>query len=142
MTDLDIMLDFFSPETDYVDTYCSVCGVPLSVRKRGTKRPLCKDCKREIQRERDHEKYVKKQDHKLYFRFGDPVIDLVGAIIRQAENDAAWQRKFHADGQELDLEECDANDFILDGGVELWLRAIGLGVQPSLLKKLNRLEEK
>jgi transposase-like protein len=140
MTDFDIMLDFFSPETDYVDTYCSVCGAPLSVRKRGTKRPLCEDCKRAIQRERDHEKYLAKS--KLYYRFGDPIVDLVGAIIRQAENDAAWQRRFRSDGQELDLEECDAKDFILDGGVELWLRAIGLGVQPSLLKKLNTLEEK
>lgn len=136
MTDFQTMLDFFSPETDYVYTFCAECGVPLSVHKQGVKRPLCEDCKREAQRERDHTKYVKKHDPTLYHRFGDPTVDLVSAVLRQAEHDAAWQRHYNPDGQELDIAECEARDFILDGGAELWLRALGIGLQPSLAKKL------
>ncbi len=142
MADFDTMLDFFSPETDYVDTYCSVCGAPLSVRKRGTKRPLCEDCKREAQRDLNHKKYMKRHDPTLCYRYGDPTVDLVGAIIRQAKNDLEWQRKLSSDMQALDIAECDAREFIEDGGIELWLRALGLGVQPSLAKKLCIREEK
>lgn len=134
MTDFEVMLDFFSPETDYVYTFCAECGAPLSVHKQGVKRPLCEDCKRESKAETERKKYAKRAV--MPNRFGDPTVDLVSAVLRQAEHDAAWQRRYNPDGQELDLAECGAREFILDGGAELWLRALGIGLQPSLAKKL------
>lgn len=120
MTDFQTMLDFFSPETDYVYTFCAECGVPLSVHKQGVKRPLCEDCKREAQRERDHTKYVKKHDPTLYHRFGDPTVDLVSAVLRQAEHDAAQFLVAH-------------------DGAELWLKCVGIGVTNQMRRKLELL---
>ena len=125
MTELSTMLDFFSPDVDYVYTYCAECGTPLSVNRQATKRPLCPDCKREVAIERDR----RRNADRTPYRYGDPVVDLVGAIIRQAEHDAAWHTQRCPDGSALDISECDVREFIADNGVELLLKALGIGVR-------------
>jgi hypothetical protein len=135
MTDLSVMLDFFSPETDYVYTFCADCGTPLSVNNHATKRPLCEECRREAKRETEHKKYLRKTT--FYARFGDPTVDLVYAVINHALEDRDWQRKFNPDGQPLDLVECGAREFIEDGGVELWLGVLGLNIRPSMSRAIR-----
>lgn len=135
MTDFETMLNFFSPDTDYVYTSCAECGTPVSVNVHGTKRPLCEDCKREAKQETERKKYARRAV--MPNRYGDPTVDLVYAVIQQALDDRDWQRKTNPDGHELSLVDCGAREFIEDGGVELWLRAIGIGLQPSLARMLN-----
>ena len=134
-TTFETMLDFFSPETDYVYTFCAECGTPLSVNNHATKRPLCEDCKREAKQETERKKYLKKAV--IPNRYGDPTVDLVYAVIQQALDDRDWQRKTNPDGHELSLVDCGAREFIEDGGVELWLAALGIGLQPSLVKMVR-----
>ncbi len=138
MTDFAVMLNFFAPDVDYVYTSCAECGTPLSVHKQGTKRPLCDDCRREAKAVTSRKKYERLQV--MPNRYGDPTVDLVAAIIRHAQEDAAWQRKFeriYDQGTEYHLSECDAGEFLRDGGAELYLRALGIGLQPSLAKAVR-----
>ena len=137
MTDFATMLAFFSPETDYVYTFCADCGTPLSVNNHATKRPLCEDCKREALQESSRKKYVKRGAG-MPRRYGDPTVDLVYAVIQQALDDRDWQRKSNPDGHELSLVDCGAREFIEDGGVELWLAALGIGVRPSMSRQIRR----
>ena len=138
MTDFAVMLDLFSPDVDYVHTFCAECGTPLSVNNHATKRPLCEDCKREARVENDRRKYAKKAI--IPNRYGDPTVDLVYAVIQQALDDRDWQRKSNPDGHELSLVDCGAREFIEDGGIELWLGALGVGVQPSMIEQIRRTE--
>ena len=138
MTDFQTMLNFFSPDTDYVYTSCAECGTPVSVNVRGTKRPLCEDCKREAKQISSRKKYAKNAG--MPNRYGDPVVDLVYAIIQTALDDRDWQRKTNPDGHELSLVDCGAQEFIEDGGIELWLGALGVGVQPSMIKAIKESE--
>ena len=137
MTDFAVMLDFFSPETDYVHTFCAECGTPLSVNNHATKRPLCEDCKREAKQISSRKKYAKKAT--MPNRYGDPTVDLVYAVIQTALDDRDWQRKANPDGHELSLVDCGAREFIEDGGVELWLRSLGLGVTQEMRSALRLL---
>lgn len=137
MTDFSTMLNFFSPDTDYVYTFCADCGTPLSVNNHATKRPLCEDCKREALQESSRKKYVKRGAG-MPRRYGDPTVDLVFAVIQQALDDRDWQRKSNPDGHELSLVDCGAREFIEDGGVELWLGALGIGVRPSMSRQIRR----
>ncbi len=138
MTDFQTMLNFFSPDTDYVYTSCAECGTPVSVNVHGTKRPLCEDCKREAKQETERKKYLKKAV--IPNRYGDPTVDLVYAVIQQALDDRDWQRKTNPDGHELSLVDCGAQEFIDDGGIELWLGALGVGVKPSMIKAIKESE--
>ena len=138
MTDFQTMLNFFSPETDYVYTFCAECGTPLSVNNHATKRPLCEDCKREAKQETERKKYLKKAV--IPNRYGDPTVDLVYAVIQQALDDRDWQRKHHYDGEILNMADCGAQEFIEDGGIELWLGALGVGVKPSMIEQIRRTE--
>ena len=138
MTDFETMLNFFSPDTDYVYTSCAECGTPVSVNVHGTKRPLCEDCKREAKQETERKKYARRAV--MPNRYGDPTVDLVYAVIQQALDDRDWQRKTNPDGHELSLVDCGAREFIEDGGVELWLRMLGVGVQPSAIKRIKEAE--
>ena len=139
MTDFSTMLNFFSPDVDYVHTFCAECGTPLSVNNHATKRPLCEDCKREALQESSRKKYVKRGAG-MPRRYGDPTVDLVYAVIQQALDDRDWQRKSNPDGHELSLVDCGAQEFIEDGGVELWLAALGIGVRPSMREQIRRAE--
>lgn len=136
MTDFATMLAFFSEDTDYVYTFCADCGTPLSVNNHATKRPLCEDCKREAKKATEHKKYAKQTA--MPRRYGDPTVDLVYTVIQQALDDRDWQRKSNPDGHELSLVDCGAREFIEDGGVELWLAALGIGVRPSMSRQIRR----
>ena len=85
--------------------------------------------------ENDRRKYAKKTV--IPNRYGDPIVDLVYAVIQNALDDRDWQRKTNPDGHELSLVDCGAREFIEDGGVELWLAALGIGLQPSLVKMVR-----
>ena len=135
MTDFSTMLNFFSPDTDYVYTFCADCGTPLSVNNHATKRPLCEDCRREAKLETSRRKNAR--NAVMPYRYGDPTVDLVFAVINKALEDRDWQRKLNPDGHELSLVDCGAREFIEDGGVELWLKALGIGLQPSLAKAVR-----
>ncbi len=137
MTDLSVMLNFFSPDTDYVYTWCAECGTPLSVNNHATKRPLCEECKEESKKITRRKKYEKIAV--MPNRFGDPCVDLVWAVINNALADREWQRKHNPDGHELSLVECGAQDFIDDGGVELWLAALGIGIRNSMREKIREM---
>ena len=139
MTDtaFETMLDFFSPDVDYVHTYCAECGTPLSVNNHATKRPLCEDCKREAKQETERKKYARRAV--IPNRYGDPTVDLVFAIIEKALDDRDRKRRFNPDGHELSLVDCGAREFIEDGGVELWLAALGLGVTQEMRSALRLL---
>ena len=135
-TTFETMLDFFSPDVDYVHTFCAECGTPLSVNNHATKRPLCDDCSREARQETARKKYTKRAV--MPNRYGDPTVDLVYAVINQALDDRDWKRRFNPDGHELSLVDCGAREFIEDGGIELWLGALGIGVRPSMSRQIRR----
>jgi hypothetical protein len=138
MTDFETMLNFFSPETDYVYTFCAECGTPLSVNNHATKRLLYHGVYQVNGRIAVAVRYHRFLEVLLALRF---LLCLPLAILTQrALDDRDWQRKTNPDGHELSLVDCGAREFIEDGGVELWLRMLGVGVQPSAIKRIKEAE--
>jgi len=61
----------------------------------------------------------------------DPYVDLVKAVIEQARLDINHNKRFE--------EGLEPREFIQNGGVQLWLRSIGIGVRPSMTKQIERM---
>ena len=128
------MLDWFTPD-DTVYNYCDECGVPIESPDGRRRKTLCADC-RPIRQNQNSMK-SNRNNGKVMYHFDDPIVDLVYAVIKQALDDRDWQRKTNPDGHELSLVDCGAREFIEDGGVELWLAALGIGLKPSLVKMVR-----
>lgn len=136
MTDLSVMLEWYAPET--VTLHCDECGREMQSVDGRHRKVLCQDCKAERIRRRMN---ARNRDRGITrYTFDDPCVDLVFAVIRQALEDRDWQRKFNPDGHVLSLVECGAQEFIEDGGVELWLAALGLNVRPSMSRRIREME--
>lgn len=129
MTTFSTMLDWFAPEAEEKTLDCFECGVPVPVGKRVT-HVLCPDCRRDSIRAVC--KRVNRNSGFVKYEFDDPHVNLVYAILQQAERDAAWSKRHESDNSTLDIVECGAREFIEDGGVELWLEALGLSIRPSM----------
>ena len=134
MTDYSTMLQWFTPEPDVLILHCDECGAELVSPDGRQRTMLCPECK--AQRRRESAMRCNRNKGKVRYDFEDPEVSLVYAVLERAIEDAEWQRRYNPDGQELDIAECEARDFIEDGGAELWLRALGIGLQPSLAKRL------
>lgn len=126
MTDCDFSIKYawFVAESDMVEKFCEVCGDPFSVcKKQGGHKSKCDPCQLAYQQEQAKFRYACKT------KFFDPVCDLVFAVIEQARRDA------QSNNSEW-LEGCDPHDFFQDGA-PLWLRSLGLNLQPSMIEKLK-----
>lgn len=106
---------WFVKESDMVEKFCTVCGDPFSVcKKQGGHKSKCDRCQLEYQQEQAKIRYACKT------KFFDPVCDLVFAVIEQARRD-------------------EDTEFLQDGA-PLWLRSLGLNLQPSMIEKLGSVE--
>ena len=113
MTDLDVMLKWFAPETDDNETECSLCGKKL-IRSRHATNTLCEDCRRENAIMSSRRTRAKTATHLM--RSGDPAIDLATAVIYNSVVDAK-------------AGDRDAAQFLVShDGAELWLRSVGIGI--------------
>ena len=114
MTDasFDIKYAWFVAESDMVEKFCEVCGDPFSVDKRqGGHKSKCDRCQLEYQQEQAKFRYACKT------KFFDPECDLVFAVIQQAQRD-------------------NDKEFLEDGA-HLWIRILGLNLQPSMIDQLK-----
>ena len=138
MTDLDVMLRWYAPETDAVILHCDECGCEMVSSDGRQRKILCDGCKQE---RKNYTANTRNRERGLVrFHFDEPAIDLAYAVIQQALEDRDWQRKHNPDNHELSLVDCAAQGFIADGGVELWLAALGIGIRPSMSKAIRNLE--
>lgn len=111
MADFAIKLQWFEAETDDVEKFCEVCGDPFRVcKKQGGHKSKCDPCQQEYQVEQAKIRYARKT------KFFDPVCDLVFAVITQAQTDKDYE--------------------FLQDGAPLWLRSLGLNLQPSMIERL------
>lgn len=135
MTDLDVMLRWYAPDNVDVVLYCDECGKPQTSVDGRQRKVLCDECK-EVRKKEVSNRCNRSRGY-VQYKFDDPVIDLVYAVINQAQIDRAWQRKHNGDGEALNLCDCGAEAFIQDSGVELWLAALGIGVRPSMSRQIR-----
>ena len=112
MTNFAVKYAWFVEESDMVENFCEVCGDPFQVcKKQGGHKKKCDRCQAEYEHEYDLNRYKAKT------KFHDPECDLVFAIIQQAKRD-------------------HDTEFLKDGA-PLWFRALGLNLQPSMIKRLR-----
>lgn len=136
MTDLSVMLKWYAPET--VTLFCDECGREVPSVDGRNRKILCHECSKA--RRLDRANVKNRATGKVRYTFDDPAVDLVYAVINQAQIDRAWQRRHYPDGEALNLNECGAQEFIEDGGAELWLAALGIGIRPSMRRAIRELE--
>lgn len=136
MTDLDVMLKWYAPDT--VTLYCDECGREMVSVDGRQRKVLCDECK-EIRKKEVSNRCNRNRGY-VQYKFDDPSLDLVYAVINQAIIDKSWERRHNDDGEALNLCECGAQDFIDDGGAELWLAALGIGVRPSMRAAIRNME--
>ena len=142
MTDLSVMLKWYAPETDAVILHCDECGCEMVSSDGRQRKILCSDCK--VIRNNERAYITKRERGAVRFDFDDPEVSLVYAIINRAMEDKAHE--WHAppmslfEDTDMLLTECNPADFIADGGVELWLAALGIGIRPSMSKAIRNLE--
>lgn len=139
MTTLDVMMNWFAPET--ATLYCDECGCEMQSADGRRCKLVCDDCKR--QRKLD----AAYRNNRLYGRVkfdfrDDPATALVFAVIKQARSDKArpWQPPLDIDSDTtLSLAECDPAEF-LSNGADAWLAALGIGIRQSMRDKLREAE--
>ena len=134
-TDFEVMLNWYVPDTDIETRYCIECGIEVISKTKNAPVKYCPDCYKEHVRQTSNENARKAG--RVKYVFDDPIIDLVYAVLKTALDDRDWQRTFKPDKHDLNLVDCGAQEFIEDGGVELWLRALGINVRPSMSKRLR-----
>jgi len=140
MTNLDLMLKWYAPET--VTLYCDECGREMQSVDGRNRKVLCEDCKAE--RIRRHMNARNRDRGITRYTFDDPTVDLVFAVIKQAIHDREreWRAPRFSDMEtDMRLEDCDPADFLRDGA-SLWLEALGLTLRPSMKARLATMEEK
>jgi len=110
MTNLSVMMNWYAPIDDIVEKECVDCGLMFEVKKNvvGVAK-RCPTCA-QIQ--------VYEYHHKMQQVERDPEIELVKAVIQSA------------------LKEKD-REFIQNNGIQLWLRAVGIGITPSMNKRIE-----
>lgn len=124
MTDLSVMLRWYAPAPDEVETECSLCGKSL-IRSRKATNVLCDECRHENAIMASRRTWAKKATHLA--RTGDPEIDLTLGVIYNAIVDARNGDR-------------DAAQFLVAyDGAELWLRSVGIGVTNGLRRQLGLL---
>jgi len=132
MTNLDVMLKWYAPDT-VTTLYCDECGREMQSVDGRNHKILCPECNKARRSDRAN---VKNR------ATDDPCADLVFAVIKQAIHDKEWQ--WHApklaDNEDLKLAECDPADFLRDGA-HLWLEALGLTLRPSMRARLAEMGE-
>ena len=122
MTSLTIMMNNLERD-NYLDLTCEDCGQPFQGGKGNYhKMKRCPEC-RDI-----YEKSRKRPDKVIEH---DPYVDLVRAVIDQTRRDIKFKKK-------LD-EGLDPREFVQNGGIQLWLRSIGIGIRPSMDKQIERM---
>ena len=143
MTNLDVMIRWFAPETDAVILHCDECGCEMISSDGRNCKVLCKKCKQERHSERANIR--NRELGVIRFTFEDPATDLAYAVITRALEDKTrkWtvpNKNYCNEPSEFALDDCNPADFIADGGVELWLAALGIGIRPSMSKAIRELE--
>ncbi len=122
MTSLTIMMNNLERD-NYLDLTCQDCGQPFQGCKGNYhKMKRCPECRDLFEKER-------KRPDKLIEH--DPYVDLVQAVIDQTRRDMKFKKK-------LD-EGLDPREFVQSGGIQLWLRSVGIGVRPSMNKQIERM---
>jgi predicted amidophosphoribosyltransferase len=122
MTTFAIMMNNLEQD-NYLELVCQDCGKPFEGCKGNYhKMKRCPECRDLFEKER-------KRPDKIIEH--DPYVDLVLAVIDQTRRDLKFKKK-------LD-EGLDPREFIQNGGVQLWLRSIGIGVRPSMTKQIERM---
>jgi DNA-directed RNA polymerase subunit RPC12/RpoP len=124
MTDLSVMMNWFAPDVETREAYCSRCGTHVTADRHATK-VLCEPCRREYDIMNNRNQHAKHAGG--YASTGDPEVDLVMSLILHAARDAK-------DGDR------DASQFLVaHDGAELWLRSIGIGVTNQMRRTLGLL---
>lgn len=122
MTSFAIMMNNLEPD-NYLELTCKDCGQPFQgCNGNYHKMERCIPCREKFEKGR-------KRPDKIVEH--DPYVDLVQAVIDQARRDMRTKKRFE-DGLE-------PREFIQNGGVQLWLRSIGIGVRPSMNKQIERM---
>jgi phage FluMu protein Com len=108
---------------NYLDLVCQDCSKAFQGCKGNYhKMKRCPECQEIFEKTR--ERFDKIIEH-------DPYVDLVQAVIEQTRRDMKFKKK-------LD-EGLDPREFIQSGGIQLWLRSVGIGVRPSMNKQIERM---
>lgn len=122
MTTLTAMLNFFTVESDTVEMTCQECGHTFEVSNRQTGRAkYCPECRDEVFLKKQLGRYYEKRAALL--DTGDPATNLAKAVIEHARFDASKGND-------------EAKEFLADGA-ELWIRACGIEMRPSYLRRLR-----
>lgn len=123
------MLAFFTVESDTVEMTCQECGHTFEVSNRQTGRAkYCPECRDEAGNRQKLAHYH--ANFKIKNETGDPAVNLALAVIENAKYDASKGND-------------EAKEFLADGA-ELWIRACGISLRPSYLRRLRnfRIEDK
>ena len=142
-TPLSVMMNFFAPETDSYSFICNGCGslVEITAGSTRNKRKLCDECRTVSVNQRASNYHFTHDINENTKTVGDPSLDLVLAVIRQAKTDRwkGWHPK--QDKEELSLQECDPVEFLAEGA-ELWLRCAGINIDLDIERNLRKLTDK
>ncbi len=124
MTAFSVMLNWYAPEVETREAYCTRCGTPVTADRHAT-RVLCEPCRREYEIANSRNQHAK---HAVgYASTGDPEVDLVMSLILHAARDAKARDR-------------DAAQFLVaHDGAELWLRSVGIGVTNQMRRTLGML---
>jgi len=117
MTTLSIMMN----NLNYEKTTTKTCKCGQEFESTGAEK-MCEACRKRFYEHRPRQDKIIEHD---------PYVDLVRAIIEQAKKDA--HTKTHWD------EGLEPREFIQNGGVQLYLRSIGIGIRPSMNQAIQKL---
>ena len=142
-TPLSVKLAWFAPDVDNYSFICEGCGSLIDVPTGGKKnrKKLCDECKVISVNQRANNYHYTHDINENTKTVGDPSLDLVLAVIRQAKTDR-W-KGWHPikDKEELNLKDCDPVEFLAEGA-ELWLRCAGVNVDLDTERNLQKLTDK
>ena len=123
MTSFAIMMNNLERD-NYLELVCKECGKPFEGCKGNYhKMKRCPECRDLFEKKR-------KRTDKIVEAL-PPEYKLALAVIEQTRRDMKFKKK-------LD-EGLDPREFVQNGGVQLWLRSIGIGVRPSMNKQIERM---
>ena len=138
-TTLSVMMRWFETETENYSFICE-CGKLVELPRVKNKRKKCDECLYESSLQRANNYHYNNDINENTKTVGDPSLDLVLAVIRQAKIDRnrGWNPN---DKEELNLKDCDPVEF-LENGARLWLECAGISVDYDTERNLKKLIDK